>query len=71
MTLGITLALTFYAVTTKTDFTMMGATLFICGMALLLFGIIAALFGGLTKIVNIFYCTLGVILYGFYLVYDV
>jgi FtsH-binding integral membrane protein len=71
MTLGITFALTLYALTTKTDFTMMGATLFIFGMGLFLFGIFAALFGGMTKTVNILYCTLGVILYGFYLVYDI
>ena len=71
MTLGITIALTVYAFTTKTDFTMMGSTLFICGMALLLFGICASLFGGRTPIVNVVYCTFGVILYGFYLVYDV
>jgi FtsH-binding integral membrane protein len=71
MTLGITASLTLYALTTKTDFTMMGATLFICAMALFLFGILASMFGKRTGIINIVYCTFGVILYGFYLVYDI
>lgn len=44
MTLGITLALTYYACTTKTDFTMMGGSLFIFGMALFLFGLFALIF---------------------------
>ena len=69
MTLGITLSLTVYALTTKTDFTAMGASLFIFGMALLLFGLFASLFH--SKILNILYCSFGVILYGFYLVYDI
>lgn len=71
MTLGITASLTLYALTTKTDFTMMGASLFICGMALLLFGLFAGFLGGMTPVTNVIYCTLGVVLYGFYLVYDV
>ncbi len=71
MTLGITAALTVYALTTKTDFTTMGGVFFVCGMALMLFGFCAMMFGGKTPIVNIIYCTLGVILYGFYLIYDI
>ena len=35
MTLGITLALTVYALTTKSDFTMMGGAFFIFGIGLL------------------------------------
>jgi len=69
MTLGITVALTLYAVTTKTDFTMMGATFFILGMALMLFGIFLGFYSN--KLMNIIYCVFGIILYGFYLVYDV
>ena len=69
MTLGITVALTLYAVTTKTDFTMMGATFFILGMALMLFGIFLSFYSN--KLMNIIYCVFGIILYGFYLVYDV
>jgi len=69
MTLGITAALTVYALTTKTDFTMMGASLFIFGFALLLFGIILCFFD--SPVLHIVYCTIGVIFYGFYLVYDI
>ena len=71
MTLGITLSLTIYALTTKSDFTMMGGTLFVCSIGLFLFGFGALFFGGLTPIVNVIYCTFGVVLYGIYLVYDV
>jgi hypothetical protein len=69
MTLGITASLTYYALTTKTDFTMMGASLFIFGMALMLFGLFLSLFQ--SRLMNILYSVLGVILYGFYLVYDI
>jgi FtsH-binding integral membrane protein len=69
MTLGITLSLTYYALTTKTDFTMMGASLFILGMALLLFGLFVSFFQ--SRVMHVLYCAFGVVLYGFYLVYDV
>ena len=69
MTLGITASLAVYALTTKTDFTMMGASLFIFGMALLLFGMFLALFHN--RLLHILYCVFGVVLYGFYLVYDI
>jgi FtsH-binding integral membrane protein len=68
MTVAITLALTIYACTTKTDITMMGGALFILGMALLLFGIFALI--AKSNIMYIVYCCLCVILYGFYLVFD-
>ena len=71
MTLGIVVALTIYAVTTKKDFTMMGGTLFIMLMALMLMGMLMFLVGAKTGIINIVYCTLGVIVYGFYLIYDI
>jgi len=44
MTLGMVLSLTYYALTTKTDVTMMGATLFILSMAFLMFGIFTMFF---------------------------
>lgn len=44
MTLGVTLSLTYYAMTTKTDVTMMGATMFILSMVLLLFGLLTMIF---------------------------
>ena len=71
MTLGITLSLTYYALTTTTDFTMYGGTLFILGMALMLFGFCMYMFGAKTGTLNLIYCTAGVIVYGFYLIYDI
>ena len=70
MTLGMTLSLTIYACTTKKDFTMMGSTLFIMCTALLMFGIFMWVFNSWNEPLFIVYTTLGVILYGFYLVYD-
>ena len=71
MTLGITLAITVYALTTKSDFTVYGGFFFIVGMGLFLFSLCAIMFGGMCPILHIFYCLVGVILYGFYLVYDI
>jgi protein lifeguard len=68
MTLGLTIGLTVYALTTKTDFTYSGGSLFIFGMVLLIFGIFCAAGG---KILQTVYCGLAVILYGFYLIYDI
>ncbi len=71
MTLGVTVALTVYALTTKTDFTMYGGMFFIVGMSIIMFGLFASLFGGMTPILHIFLCCVSVILYGMYLVYDI
>ena len=71
MTLGITFSITVYALTTKSDLTMYGGFFFIIGMGLFLFGIFSSLFGGMTPIIHIFYCMIGVVLYGFYLIYDI
>ena len=68
MTTGITLALTIYAMTTKTDFTVCGGLLFVLVMALILFGLFALFFN--VKILYTFYCILGVIVYGIYLITD-
>lgn len=68
MTLGITLSLTLYACTTKSDFTMSGGILFVLLTAFILFGLFAWFSG--SRIMNTLYCTLGVILYGIYLIYD-
>ncbi len=68
MTVGITMALTLYAMTTKTDFTTCGGILFMLIMALILFGLFALFFN--VKILYTFYCTLGVIVYGLYLIMD-
>jgi hypothetical protein len=68
MTLGITVALTAYACTTKTDVTMCGGTLFILVMALMMFGMFASFYEG--GILYKIYCLLGVILYGYFIIYD-
>jgi FtsH-binding integral membrane protein len=66
MTCAITFALTFYACTTKTDFTVLGSMLFIGSCCLLLFTIFAFFF----KALHVFVCVAGVFLYAIYLVYD-
>ena len=68
MTAGMTFALTLYACTTKTDFTMMGGALFIIAGVLLLF-MIFELFTR-NKVVHIVISVAVVALYGFYLIYD-
>jgi len=68
MTVGMTLALTYYACTTKEDFTICGSMLFI-GACILLFFSIFLIFTQ-NPIVHIIVCCFGVLLYSFYLVYD-
>ena len=68
MTFVMCLSLTLYAINTKSDFTTKGGLLFILCAGLFLFSI----FGLFTdnKFFHIVICTLGVILFGFYLIYD-
>lgn len=68
MTLGITIALTAYAIFTKTDFTVCGGMLFIVVMTLSLFGMF--LWWGATSTTNVVYCSIWAIIYGIYLIYD-
>ena len=67
MTAGITVALTLYALTTKTDFTICGGMMFVISASFLMFGFLFFLMG---QAMQLFYCTLGVILFGLYLVID-
>jgi len=67
MTAGIVGGLTLYAMTTKSDFTVCGGSLFMIGAAFIMFGLFSFMFGPTMRLV---YCTLGVILFGFYLVVD-
>ena len=69
MTLGICLALFVYALTTKTDFTTLGGVLFVCCFGLFIVGIFLMFTNNNTA--HIIYSGLGVILFGFYLIYDV
>ena len=68
MTFIMVLSLTYYAYTTENDMTTQGTTLFIFSIGLFLF----SFFGIFTnnKLFHIFICCAGVILFGFYLVYD-
>lgn len=67
-TLGITIGLTVYAYTTKTDFTVLTGILFVCLIGLVLFGITCIFIR--SRVVNIVYCTLGAIVFGIYIVCD-
>jgi len=69
MTVAISLAVTLYALTTETDFTMSGGILFVLGMALLVIGL--AVHFTNNKTIHIIYSGLSVILFGIYLIYDV
>jgi FtsH-binding integral membrane protein len=66
LTCAITLGLTFYAFTTKTDFTFMGG--FLCVGVILLFFL--GLFSIIFSFLNTLYCVLGVLLFSLYLIYD-
>ena len=67
ITILVTLGLTLYACTTKTDFTFLGGMLFVCSILLLCLGIFSLFFG---NFINTLYCVLGVLLYSIYLIFD-
>ena len=66
MTGLIVLGLTLYAFTTKTDFTIWGAAIFMLSFALIGFLLMALIFRQLYTV----YCFLVVILFGFFIIYD-
>jgi len=66
MTCAITIALTIYAFTTKTDFTLCGSLLFIMLCCLFLLSIFSLFF----KFLHVVVSALGIFLYACYLVYD-
>jgi len=67
MTAAIAIALTLYAVFTKTDFTACGGIITVLGAAFMIFSLFSFLFGPTMRII---YCVLGVIIFGIYLVFD-
>lgn len=67
-TVGITVALTIYAFKTKNDFTYGSAAIAILIGVFLILGIVT-IFIRTPWLINL-YCCLGVIIFGFYLVYD-
>jgi FtsH-binding integral membrane protein len=68
MTMGMTIALTVYAMTTKTDFTLQGGMIFVIGCAFAMFSLFA-LFSS-NNFVHILICVGGIIMFGIYLIYD-
>ncbi len=61
-------ALTLYACTTKTDFTMMGGALFVLGMIMMIFGIFMIFSNNNTM--HIIYSALGAFMFSLYIIYD-
>jgi len=73
LTVSLTLALTLYACTTKTDYTTCGAALFLLAWGLCIFGGIMIWSwsnGGINKHSYLAFQGLGVLIYGAYLIYD-
>lgn len=68
MTVGLTLALTIYAFTTKEDFTFFLAFMWVIGFALLLFAIFLLFTNN--PVIHIVYCILAIIFYSIYLIID-
>jgi FtsH-binding integral membrane protein len=66
-TLGLVTGLTFYAFTTKSDFTLCGGVLMVFMFVFIIVGLFAIFLG---KVVSMIYCGVGVMFYGFFLVYD-
>ena len=67
ITCAMTISLTLYACTTKTDFTVCGGLLFVSCCLLLCLGLFSFIFG---NFLNTLYCVLGVFLFSLYLIYD-
>jgi FtsH-binding integral membrane protein len=68
MTCAVTISLTVYACTTKTDFTVYNGLLFVASCVLMLFGLF--LMFTENKMLHIIYCCLGVLIYSIYLIFD-
>jgi FtsH-binding integral membrane protein len=68
MTCFITLALTFYACTTKRDFTIYGSLMFLLSCVLLLFSIFYLFTQN--RLIHIVVSCIGVLIFSFYLIYD-
>ena len=68
ITIALVVGLTTFACTTKRDFTGAGPYLFVVFFSLMLFGLFALILR--SRVLSVVYCSLGVMLFGFYLVYD-
>lgn len=69
ITFALVAALTLYACLTKTDFTFLGPFLLCSLIILFFFGIMVLLFGR-SKIMTILYCSIGLIIFSIYLIFD-
>lgn len=73
MTAGITLGVSWYAWTTKSDFTICGPIIFILGITLFLMSMFLLIFGfafGHWRVLHMIFCGIAVILFSFYLIFD-
>jgi FtsH-binding integral membrane protein len=68
MTAGVVSGLTVYAWTTKSDFTVLGGVFAMLSSALFMFMIFSFIFW--TQAMNMFYCFLMVVFFGFYIIVD-
>ena len=68
MTFAMVISLTIYAITTSTDMTLNGSILFIGCCVLFLFSFFLIFTNN--KLLHIIFCIAGIILLGFYLIYD-
>lgn len=69
MTGAMVFGLTLYAMTTKSDLSVLISLVFIIATTFLMMGLFFLITNN--KIINLIYCSLGVILFGLYLVIDV
>ena len=68
LTLGMFLALTLYACTTKSDFTIYGGALFVFSILMLIGGLFLLFTDN--NLVHIIFSILGVFLFSIYIIYD-
>ncbi len=68
MTAGLVCGLTLFAMFTKQDFTVCLSAIALLVIALLMFGLFALIFN--SRILQIVYCSLGIIVFGIYLIID-
>lgn len=68
MTAAMVTGLTLYAIFTKTDFTTCCGMIVVIMVVMLTFGILAIVSG--SKTLHLIYCSIGVILFGLYIIID-
>jgi FtsH-binding integral membrane protein len=68
LTASMVVAITIYAATTKTDFTMCGPIFYIFFLVFITAIILGFLFGFVSHLA---YCCFGVVLFSFYLIWDI